>query len=208
METDIASLVMYDDVNVCVRYTPIPYEIKFYYTAPGSGEDTVKTYVFPYGYTIESVPEELYNEIAGYYPEKYYSVEWYSNRSLDVSKLVSFPQYVRGAVSFYAKPVELPYTVVFRVDNGSDVISEEKEVMRGAFVIITARSISATPRFRESRRAFRAVRGALTTKVYGISIFSPLSVRPVYRLTISTNIMRIRYTTERFILCSNPKNIT
>lgn len=135
VETDIASLVMYDDVNVCVRYTPIPYEIKFYYTAPGSGEDTVKTYVFPYGYTIESVPEELYNEIAGYYPEKYYSVEWYSNRSLDVSKLVSFPQYVRGAVSFYAKPVELPYTVVFRVDNGSDVISEEKEVMRGAFVI-------------------------------------------------------------------------
>ena len=135
VETDIASLIMYDDVNVCVRYTPIPYEIKFYYTAPGSGEDTVKTYVFPYGYTIESVPEELYNEIAGYYPEKYYSVEWYSNRSLDVSKLVSFPQYVRGAVSFYAKPVELPYTVVFRVDNGSDVISEEKEVMRGAFVI-------------------------------------------------------------------------
>ena len=135
METDIASLVMYDDVNVCVRYTPIPYEIKFYYTAPGSGEDTVKTYVFPYGYTIENVPDELYDEIAGYYPEKYYSVEWYSNRSLDVSKLVSFPQYVKGAVSFYAKPVELPYTVVFRVDNGSDVISEEKEVMRGAFVI-------------------------------------------------------------------------
>lgn len=135
VETDIASLVMYDDVNVCVRYTPIPYEIKFYYTAPGSGEDTVKTYVFPYGYTIENVPDELYDEIAGYYPEKYYSVEWYSNRSLDVSKLVSFPQYVKGAVSFYAKPVELPYTVVFRVDNGSDVISEEKEVMRGAFVI-------------------------------------------------------------------------
>lgn len=135
VETDISSLVMYDDVNVCVRYTPIPYEIKFYYTAPGSGEDTVKTYVFPYGYTIENVPDELYDEIAGYYPEKYYSVEWYSNRSLDVSKLVSFPQYVKGAVSFYAKPVELPYTVVFRVDNGSDVISEEKEVMRGAFVI-------------------------------------------------------------------------
>ena len=112
VETDIASLAMYDDVNVCVEYTPIPYEIKFYYTAPGSGEDTVKTYVFPYGYTIENVPDELYDEIAGYYPEKYYSVEWYSNRSLDVSKLVSFPQYVRGAVSFYAKPVELPYTVV------------------------------------------------------------------------------------------------
>lgn len=133
--TDIASLVMFDDVNVYVEYTPIPYEIKFYYTAPGSSEDTVKTYVFPYGYTIESVPEDTYNEIIGYYPEKYYSVEWYSNRSLDISKLVSFPQNVKGAVSFYAKPVELPYTVVFRVNDGNDVISETKEVMRGAFVI-------------------------------------------------------------------------
>lgn len=127
---NLRRLQMKEDVKVFAQYYPKTYDIGFEFKMEGMQSEVrvVKQFKFGEYIAASDVPDLSadfeYDDVTYEgYPQKYYSIVWYTNKAHTTR--VTFPVKVTGESNFYYDVVQNPYVIEFRMRD----ISGEKEIL-------------------------------------------------------------------------------